>query len=187
MRDSSARFAPNRVAESWFQAARETAGAATVLATQLGSIVAGGQAPVRDYGIDLGTATRLAEEVVDLVVGPEAHHGRRGDDLRRGIYSLPVLYAIEVDAELPQLLAQHTAGDVEAAEVVAAVERTGAVARACEECERRVDAAVTAAEEMAAGPGEVLLALARVPREYLASTAPGPILTADAVESLGAI
>jgi menaquinone-9 beta-reductase len=185
MRDSSTRFAPNRVAESWFQAARETAGSAAVLATRLGAILAGEDPPSSSYGIDLGIAIRLAEEIVDLTVGPEAHPGREGADLRRGIYSLPVLYAIEADSQLPQLLARHTAEEVPAADVVKAVRESGGVERALAEAETRVEAAAAIAERLPGRRGEVLTALARVPADYLRAVGRGPAgALAGALESV---
>jgi menaquinone-9 beta-reductase len=187
MRDSASRFAPNRLAENWFQAARETAGAAAVLATQLGSIAGGEDAPPAEYGVELGIAIRLAEEIVDLTVGPEAHPGKEGSDLRRGIYPLPVLFAIEADPRLPQLLAQHTAEDGRTAEIIAAVERGGGVERALAECDRRAEAAAAVAAEVGGRRGEVLGALARVPGGYLDARARGAERSSGSIEAAGAV
>jgi heptaprenyl diphosphate synthase len=187
MRDSSSRFAPNRVTENWFQAARETAGAAMVLATQLGSIPAGEDVPPPEYGVELGIAVRLAEEIVDLVAGPEAHPGKEGADLRRGIYPLPVLYAIEEDPQLPQLLAQHTAEEGRAGEIIAVVERNGGVERALEECDRRAEAAASIAGEIGGRRGEALTILAGVPTVYLDARARGSARSSNAIEAAGAV
>jgi menaquinone-9 beta-reductase len=188
MRDSQHRFAPNRPVDDWFQAAQETAGAAAVLATQLGSIAAGVEAaPAAEYGVELGVAIRLAEEIADLTVGPEAHPGKEGADLRRGIYPLPVLYAIEEDPQLPQLLAQHTAEDGRTGELTAAVERSGGIERALEECSRRAGAAAAIAAGLGGDRGEALAALATAPERYLDVRLGGAVRSGGAFEAAGAV
>ncbi len=173
MRDAAARFAPNRSVASWFDAARETTGAATILASQLGTIVAegdnGSDEPLREYGVELGIAIRLAEEIVDLTLGDEMHPGREGEDLRRGIYPLPLLYALEADSSIPQLLARHSAESGSPSAIIDAVRESGALERAIEECARRAAKAGSIADGLAGVNGGALAALAAVPPDFVAS------------------
>jgi geranylgeranyl reductase family protein len=175
MRDAETRFAPDRTVESWFRAAGETAGAAAIFATQLGAIVRGepptAADPLRQYAIELGIAIRLAEGIVDLTVGDDMQPGSEGGDLRRGIYSLPVLYAIEAERHLPRLLAQHTSEDGDCTEIIAAVRESGGLDRAVRECARRSEAARSLAQGMPGCAGETLAVLAAAPADYLASRA----------------
>jgi geranylgeranyl reductase family protein len=182
MRDTAARFAADRTAESWFEAAKETAGAAMVLATQFGMIVRGesGVATERlsQFGLELGVAIRLAEEIVDLTVGDGIRPGQEGVGLVRGIYPLPVLYAIESEPSLPRLLAHHTAEKDGAAEIIAVVRQSGALERAVAECADRVDVARSLAETQTGDDGKALSTLAAVPADYVASR-----VSADALEA----
>jgi geranylgeranyl reductase family protein len=176
MRDSAARFDAERSPDSWFSAASETAGAATVLATQLGTIVRGkgdeSADTLRAFGVELGIAIRLAEEIVDLVVGDDLYPGREGEDLKRGIYPLPVLYAVEADKSLARLLAQHTAEDGSPAEIIAVVRESGALERSVAECAKRGEAARGLALELPGAEGDLLAALAGVPLDYVESRLP---------------
>lgn len=184
MRDAGARFASDRTVESWFQAASETAGAAAILATQLGRIVKGEDPntvdTLRQYGAELGIATRLAKEIVDLTVGHDLHPGSRGSDLRRGIYPLPVLYAIETEQHLPRLLAQHTAEGSDASEVIAVVRASGGLDRAIAECSKRSESAQLLADALPGYAGDTLAELAAIPSNYVASH----VLLNDEVTSL---
>jgi heptaprenyl diphosphate synthase len=187
MRDASTRFAADRTVESWFRAARETAGAALVFATQVGSIVRdeGDESAdtLRQYAVELGIAMRLAEEIVDLTVGEDLHPGREGADLRRGIYPLPVLYAIETDNRLPRLLAQYTAENGGTAEIISAVRDSGGFDRAVAECTSRAEAAGSLAQTLPGFNGEILAALAKAPVDYVASLA--PVTDAEALSVAG--
>ncbi len=170
MRDSAGRFAADREVESWLAAAQETAGSATVLAAQLGTMVgAGDPAPeeaLRRFGLELGTAIRLAEEIVDLTIDNEIEGADAGAKLQRGIYSLPVLYAIEAEPSLPRLLARHSAEQDGAEEILATIRESSALERAVEECAERSAAAQSLAQDWS---GDALASLAGAPGDYVAS------------------
>jgi len=68
-------------------------------ATQVGAIIAGANAEyenaLRDYGMHLGIAFQLADDVLDYV-SVEAEFGKeKGVDLKEGKVTLPLLYALE--------------------------------------------------------------------------------------------
>lgn len=181
MRDASTRFAADREIDSWYEAARETNGAAMVLATQFGALVRDGDLAaaeeLRDYSLELGVAVRLAEEIVDFTVdgGPLPEGGGAG--LKRGVYPLPVLYALDAEPSLARLLVQHAADQRSVAEIVALVRESGALDRAHASCVEHVEAARSLAAARGAG-GEALSRLAAAPAEYIASRVP-----LDAVEA----
>ena len=175
MRDASTRFATDREIDNWFEAARETNGAAMVLATQFGTLVRDGDLAaaeeLREYSLELGVAVRLAEEIVDFAVdaGPLPESGGAG--LRRGVYPLPVLYALEADPSLARLLVQHAAGQRGVAEIFAFVRESGALERARASCVEHVEAARSLGGP-GGGRGEAMSRLAAAPAEYVASRVP---------------
>jgi menaquinone-9 beta-reductase len=178
MRDAAARFLADRSPENWMAAALESEGTAMVLATEFGALVRGediaAATPLREFGLELGVAVRMAEEIVDLTVGESAREGQAGLDLSRGIYALPVLYAVEADPSLRAILARHTAEGRDATEVVEAIRATGALDRAIAECAQHSRAARKCAEAWSED-GTALAALADVPGEYLAARLPAEV------------
>ncbi len=181
MRDAAARFAADRTTASWYEAARETAGAAMVLATQLGTLARGedlaAAEELREYSLELGIAVRLAEEIADLTVDEGLLPEGSGSLLRRGIYPLPVLYALEAEPSLARLLAQHTAGGCQAEEIVAAVRESGGLERARLTCIEHVETARALALAHA-GAEAAVTKLAGAPAEYVSSRVPFDALEA---------
>jgi heptaprenyl diphosphate synthase len=80
-------------------------------------------------GRAFGMAVQLADDLRGLLGGDAATGPAPGSDLRNGVYTLPVIFAIESDAGLARLLRSDLSGDA-AEEAVARVRATGAVARA---------------------------------------------------------
>jgi geranylgeranyl reductase family protein len=173
MRDAASRFAADRGVESWLEAARETEGAGMVLATEFGVLVRSkdisAAAPLRRFGLELGVALRIAEEIVEFTVGDGLHSDAAGVGLSRGIYPLPVLYAIESEPSLSRLLAQHSAERQGREEIIGLVRESGALERAIAECNERSEAAQSAVAGWDENDGEALAALAALPAEYVAS------------------
>ncbi len=176
MRDAVARFATDRSAASWHQAACETEGAGMILATEFGALIRGedlaAAEPLRAFGQELGIAVRLAEEIVELTVGDELRPGREGAALGRGIYSLPVLYALEAEPSLARTLVRHAAEPDGAAEIIAVVRDSGALRRAVAECTQRAEAARSCAEAWGGRGAEPLAAVALLPAQYVNSRLP---------------
>jgi geranylgeranyl reductase family protein len=173
MLDTAARYTPDRTPESWLEAARETEGSAMVLATEFGAMVMGedvaAAAPLREFGLELGVAVRLAEEIVELC--GDAGDGAESDahTLDRGIYSLPVLYATRAEPTLSRLLVQHAAEGDRGAEIATVVTESGALGRAVSECGERAERARACAESWTGNDGRALAALASLPLEYVAA------------------
>jgi octaprenyl-diphosphate synthase len=99
-------------------------------ATRLGALVAGADAATQDrmaeYGLQLGLAFQIADDVLDYAADSEALGKNLGDDLAEGKATLPLIHAMaHSDATVHnRLRAIVEAGDVEALpEVVAAIAR----------------------------------------------------------------
>ena len=79
-------------------------------------------------GRAFGMAFQLAEDLRSLLGGGAATGKTPGGDLRNGVYPLPVIFAIESDPGLAELLRSDLSGD-DAEAVVERVRATGAVGR----------------------------------------------------------
>ena len=99
---------------------------------EVGAVLAGSPAPVRQalaaYGRHLGTAYQLVDDVLDYRSNPSERGKNLGDDLAEGKPTLPLIHALKNGSE-PQRAAIRnaiTAGGVAQLEpVVAAIEATG--------------------------------------------------------------
>jgi octaprenyl-diphosphate synthase len=123
-------------------------------ATRLGAIL--GAAPrdqedaVADYGMRLGTAFQLIDDVLDYS-GEQAVIGKNvGDDLAEGKPTLPLIYAIQHGTAEQARLVRHAiehGGRDELAAVIDAIRSSGALdyARAQAQCEARAAGAALAA------------------------------------------
>lgn len=107
------------------------------LAAWLGARLAGSSPAVVEsasqFGCQFGMAFQIADDVLDLVA-PESVTGKRQfKDLREGIYSLPVLYALERDRGLRHLLERDLChGDL--LDITNLIHRSGGIGRAIDDC-----------------------------------------------------
>jgi octaprenyl-diphosphate synthase len=105
------------------------------------------EAACADYGQALGTAFQVIDDVLDYD-GDVAEMGKNlGDDLREGKVTLPLIIAMQRGTEQERKTLQEaieTGGTEKMAEIVAIVQRTGALdatrASAAVEAQRAVDA-----------------------------------------------
>ena len=104
-------------------------------ATRLGALLAGGDAATQqrlhDYGLALGHAFQIADDVLDYSADEATLGKHLGDDLAEGKATLPLIHAMRHtdDATRARLRAIVEAGEVEAMpEVLAAIEATGGIA-----------------------------------------------------------
>ena len=103
-------------------------------ATRLGALLAGQdeamQQRLHDYGMALGYAFQIADDVLDYSADEAALGKHLGDDLAEGKATLPLIHAIRHtdDATRARLRAIVEGGEVEAMpEVLAAIEATGGI------------------------------------------------------------
>jgi octaprenyl-diphosphate synthase len=120
-------------------------------ATRLGALLAGADATtcdaLHDYGLNLGYAFQIADDVLDYAADAEALGKNLGDDLAEGKATLPLIHAIaHADgATREKLRAAVEHGDVAAMpDVVAAIRATGSLGYSRERARAFADAAMRA-------------------------------------------
>lgn len=126
-------------------------------ATRLGALLAGADAALQqrlhDYGLALGYAFQIADDVLDYSADEAALGKHLGDDLAEGKATLPLIHAIRhTDADTRarlRTIVEH--GDSDAMpEVLAAIEATGGL----EYSRRRAEDYAEAAERALEGLGD---------------------------------
>jgi octaprenyl-diphosphate synthase len=121
-------------------------------ATQVGAIVGGAsleaEAALAEYGMHLGTAFQLIDDVLDYS-GDLTETGKNlGDDLAEGKPTLPLIYAMRAGNAAERALVRHAiehGGKADLEGVVAAIGRVGALDYAREQAQRE---AATAMERL---------------------------------------
>jgi octaprenyl-diphosphate synthase len=103
-------------------------------ATRLGAIIAGAspaqEAALANYGVHLGTAFQLIDDVLDYSGDNKATGKNVGDDLAEGKATLPLIYAIKHGSPTEATLirkAIEEGGLAELQHVIAAIQRSGAL------------------------------------------------------------
>jgi len=135
--------------------------------TRLGAVLGGADAPheaaMAEYGMRLGTAYQLVDDILDYS-GDSGSTGKNvGDDLAEGKPTLPLIHVLKHgDAEERALVRRAIedggAGDIDA--VLAAIRRTGALDYARQVADAELAAARAALDSLQASPDrEVLLSL----------------------------
>ena len=128
-------------------------------AMQLGAIVGGAspelEARMSDYGMHLGTAFQLIDDVLDYS-GAEAETGKHlGDDLAEGKPTLPLIYVMQNGSpEQAACVRQaiENGGREDFANVLAAIHATGALDHARRAAKVEADLATRAIDPLPASP-----------------------------------
>ncbi|HET6978597.1 MAG TPA: polyprenyl synthetase family protein [Pyrinomonadaceae bacterium] len=102
---------------------------------EIGAILGGAnetqQAALRDYGLSLGTAFQLIDDVLDFTSNEEALGKAAGADLLGGKVTLPLIYlrdaAPETREMIQTVLREGTYGTVRQQDLLEAISRTGAL------------------------------------------------------------
>ena len=122
-------------------------------ATQLGGVLAGlpaGQClALRRYGMELGSAFQIADDLLDYVSDSETLGKNIGDDLAEGKPTLPLIYAIERSTPLQAELLRNAISQQRLATldvIIAAIRSSGALERTRAKAQSHADAAHAALE-----------------------------------------
>jgi octaprenyl-diphosphate synthase len=118
-------------------------------ATQCGAILSGAspaaETALAEYGLHLGTAFQLIDDVLDYSGGPHETGKNLGDDLAEGKPTLPLIHVMRAGSEGEKALVRHAiehGGKSDLDAVVAAIHRVGALdyarVRASEEAEHAI-------------------------------------------------
>ena len=105
---------------------------------EIGAILGGAdenqQAALRDYGLSLGTAFQLIDDVLDFTSSEEALGKASGADLLGGKVTLPLIYLRDAEPEtremIQSVLREGTYSTVRKQDLLDAIMRTGALERA---------------------------------------------------------
>jgi heptaprenyl diphosphate synthase len=112
----------------------------------LSGVDAAGVEAAAAYGFEVGMAFQLSDDLIDLTADPEVSGKIPGTDLREGVRTLPVLYALEDEAaaggdELARLLAGELS-DTDVARALELLRGSAGLERARAEAGERVEAAI---------------------------------------------
>ena len=121
--------------------------AATRVGAILGDASEAHERALADYGMHLGTAFQIIDDVLDYS-GEASETGKNvGDDLAEGKPTLPLIYALRNGDEAEQRIIRHAIENANLenmAEVIAAIKATGAVTYAYEAAVRESEIAMAA-------------------------------------------
>lgn len=163
--------------ELYYENIRGKTGALMAAACEVGAIVAGNEAyrqPLAEYGMDLGQAFQIVDDLLDLYGNSEALGKPVLQDLGRGHWTLPVIHALqtaprsEVD-RLLTLLDQANESPAAAAEAAQLTEQLGGreyAAKRAQELVERAQAALTPLPQSQARESLRKLAEYAVSRQY---------------------
>jgi octaprenyl-diphosphate synthase len=121
--------------------------AATRLGGLLGALPAAQENALAEYGLNLGFAFQIADDVLDYVADAGTLGKNIGDDLAEGKVTLPLIYALERADPAQAAHIRHAieTGGLDALDaILAAIRGSGAVARARSRAQGYADAAKTA-------------------------------------------
>ncbi len=110
-------------------------GSLIATAAQFGAMFAGVDADTTDslraYGEQVGIAFQLSDDIIDIVSETDQSGKTPGTDLREGVQTLPVLYALRsndpADARLRELVSRPLTEDAEVAEALALLRGSAAL------------------------------------------------------------
>jgi octaprenyl-diphosphate synthase len=128
-------------------------------AAELGAVIsnkgAAEQQAMRNYGIHLGTAFQLIDDVLDYSASPEQIGKNIGDDLAEGKPTLPLIYAMRHGTATQSTFVRQAieeGGRDTITQVIQAIESTDAIAYTARAAQRETEQAMTALEAVPSSP-----------------------------------
>ena len=136
---------------------------------RLGAVIAGRpreeEEALAEYGMRLGTAFQLVDDVLDYSASSEEMGKNMGDDLAEGKPTLPLIHVMRTGTPEQAALVRQAieqGGREHADAVLAAIRATGALEHATQAAWREADAAIAAVATLPASPHrEAMITLAR--------------------------
>jgi octaprenyl-diphosphate synthase len=133
-------------------------------ATRLGGLLAGvptaQEQALADFGLNLGFAFQIADDVLDYVSDAGTLGKNIGDDLAEGKATLPLIYAIEraAPAQAASLKRAIETGGLDSLDnIVAAIRDSGALERSRQKAQTYADAAKAALSTLPQSPARTAL------------------------------
>ena len=137
-------------------------------AAEFGATFAGASADVvelmRRFGEEIGVAFQLSDDILDIAAEPASSGKTPGTDLREGVPTLPVLYALRPDpvagssARLRDLVSRPLTDDADLAEALTLLRASGAMASARQTLEVYADRARVLLQDLPDVPARAALA-----------------------------
>jgi len=153
--------------EEYVEVIRRKTAALIATSSRLGGMLAGAGAgdvgALERYGEAVGMAFQLSDDIMDLTADEATLGKEPGVDLKEGVYTLPVIYALQDGGgELRGILDAGPPDGERLRRALDLVRSDGALGRAREAVAAEVERAVGEAERLAGGPArEALVHLAR--------------------------
>lgn len=158
VRELEASYDPRRRRQHYYSTIREKTAALLVASARLGASLAGCDPPVMDaisgFGSAFGYAFQIADDLLDLSAEREDLGKPPGTDIKDGVYTLPLILAVEAEATLAQKLGRPEANLAQIREVVVS---SGAFGAALAEAVRHSDEAVAALSPVPDSPAKAAL------------------------------
>ncbi|MGH2663089.1 MAG: polyprenyl synthetase family protein [Actinomycetota bacterium] len=143
---------------SYMEVIRRKTAALIATSCRLGGMLSGAESPVIEglerFGHALGLAFQLSDDIMDLIAEAAILGKEPGSDLKEGVYTLPVIYALNESArrdELRALLAAGPPDDERLAAALDIVRSDGVLDRARDAVTREVRQAMAEAESLPPG------------------------------------
>lgn len=160
---------PDTTEECYLEIIRSKTAKLFEAATQLGAVLchrsSAEEKLMAAYGMHLGTAFQLTDDVLDYSTLNEDLGKNIGDDLAEGKPTLPLIYAMSKGTASHAKVIRNaieSGGRENLAEVIEAIESSGAIAYTAEAARREADKAMQAVKSIPASPyQEALLNLAK--------------------------
>jgi geranylgeranyl pyrophosphate synthase len=108
-----------------------------------------------DFGLAMGLAFQLSDDIMDVISSEEELHKQPGQDMKLGVYTLPVLHALhdgEAGRELEALLSEGPPSGERLARALEIVRNDGSLSRARAAVTKSVTRATSLAASLAPGP-----------------------------------
>ncbi|MDA8441501.1 MAG: polyprenyl synthetase family protein [Peptococcaceae bacterium] len=106
------------------------------------------------YGHALGMAFQIVDDILDLTADQTQLGKPIGGDLRQGIITLPMIYALQQSSQasrLSELIALHTKSEQQIQEAIAIITASGAIAESLRLVQQYVDKSKQYLQEVPAG------------------------------------
>ncbi|HXF69628.1 MAG TPA: polyprenyl synthetase family protein [Thermoflexus sp.] len=136
------------------------------LATEAAAVLAQAPEPqvqaLRQYGVDLGMAFQIMDDILDFTGDTQILGKPVGNDLRQGLVTLPVLLYLEEhpdDPLIPQILAGSSGNEALIEEAVRRIRNSEAIPRAIAEAEVLVRRGQAQLQSLPDGPAREALRL----------------------------
>ncbi|MGW4366479.1 polyprenyl synthetase family protein [Nocardia takedensis] len=151
--------------EHYLQVIWEKTGALIATAGRFGAMFSGADAAqvdrLRRAGDAIGIAFQIADDIIDIASSADQSGKRPGTDLREGVHTLPVLYALREEGSdadrLRALLVRAPSRDDDVEEAIALLLRSPGLKRAQADLRRYVDRAFAELDELPAAPANAAL------------------------------